>query len=84
MRQNAAAHARERRVAADKVIGRAVDEVEQLFQRVGVDDHRRMLGVHRNAVLVEVRVRRELPEPLFPVQFERNIAERGAVGAAAA
>ena len=61
--EHRAADARQRGVASEEVSGEAVHEVEQMAEGVAVHMHRRVVGVHADAVLVEVAVGRELPEP---------------------
>ena len=61
--EHRAADARQRGVASEEVSGEAVHEVEQMAEGVAVHMHRRVVGIHADAVLVEVAVGRELPEP---------------------
>ncbi len=72
--EHGAADARQRGVAPEEVSGEPVDEVKQVPERGAAHVHGRVLVVHADAVLVEVPVRGELPEPRF-------VAERGGDGA---
>ena len=65
----------QRGVAADKVSGVVVHKVQKLAHGGRIDFHGRVLAVYRDAVLIEVRIGRELPEPILSVQRERHGAE---------
>jgi len=61
--EHRAADAGQRGVASEEISGEAIHEIKQVAERVTIHVHRRVIGVHANAVLIEISVRRELPEP---------------------
>ena len=75
------ADARQCGVASQEVTGEPVDEIEQLHERVAVDVHRCVCGVHADAVFVEVPVWGELPEPRLPAERDRHGAQCAPVAA---
>ena len=81
MSQHRSADTRQSGVAAQEVAGESVNEVQQMAEGIAVNVHRRVLGVDANAMLVEVAVWRELPEPWFAAQRDRHCAQRTLVTA---
>ena len=65
MAQNGAAHDRKICVAAHKVVGELLNEVQQLAEGSFVDLHRGMMPVQNDAVLVIVDVGAVLEEPVL-------------------
>ena len=73
--ENRAAYDRKRRVATDKILRRIIYEIEKFDDSRGVDFHGSVLAVDRYTVLSKVRVRRELPKPLFAAQSKRHVSQ---------
>ena len=79
VREHRSADAGQRGVAPEEVSGETVDEIQQMTEGVAVHMHRRVLGVHADAVLVEIAVRGELPEPVLSAERDRHRAQRALV-----
>ena len=75
VREDRAADYGKRGVGADKVLRRIVHEIEKFYDRLRNNLHGSMFAVDRDTVLIEVRVRRELPEPLLSAERKRNRTE---------
>ena len=69
--QHAAAYTFERRIAADKVMRKAVYEIYKIDEGVAVDLHRRVRRIDSYTVLTEISVGRILPKPIFAVKLDR-------------
>ena len=57
MRQNTAAHNGKVRVRAEEIVRKLLDKTEQLVKGRPVNDHRCVLGVHHNGMLVVIDIR---------------------------
>ena len=75
VREHRPTDARQRGVATEEIVRELVDEIEQVAERRFVHTHRRMLSVHADAVLMEIAVRRELPEPRAPAELDFDGAQ---------
>ena len=73
--QNAAADDGQVGIRAEEIVRELLDERKQLIKRRAVNDHRRMLGVHHDRVLIVIDIRRILEAPRLAVDRDRHDAE---------
>ena len=57
MGQNAAAHNGKVRVRAEEIVRKLLDKAEKFIKGSPVNDHRCVLGVHHNGMLVVIDIR---------------------------
>ena len=73
--QNAAADDGQVGIRAEEIVRELLDERKQLIKRRAVNDHRRVLGVHHDRVLIVIDIRRILEAPRLAVDRDRHDAE---------